>query len=78
MFYNPQGGMMSKKSWIFSTGVMLFILLCFTLSWADSGAVQIKCLPEQPSELTVPGDEIQSKAGVHRNQVLLEIFTATS
>jgi hypothetical protein len=69
---------MSKKQWIFMSGVMLFILLYFTLSWADSGASPIKCLPEQPSDLTVPGDEFQSKAGVHRNQVLLEIFTATS
>ena len=58
--------------------MVVLILLWFSLSWADSGAVQIKCLPEQPSDLTVQGDEFQSKAGVHRNQVLLEVFTATS
>jgi len=69
---------MSKKQWILTTGLMLFIILGFALSWADSDTVQIKCLPEQPSDLMVPGDEIQSKAGVHRNQVLLEVFTATS
>ena len=69
---------MSKKSLIFTTGVVLFILLWFAFSWAESDSIQIKCLPEQPSELTVPGDEIQSKIGVHRNQVLLEVFTATN
>ncbi len=69
---------MSKKQWILATGVGLFIMLWFALGWADSDSIQIKCLPEQPSELTVPGDEVQSKAGVHRNQVLLEIFTATN
>jgi hypothetical protein len=69
---------MSKKQWILTTGVVLFIMLGFVISWADSDLVQIKCLPEQPSELTVPGDEIQSKAGVHRNVVLMEIFTATN
>lgn len=68
---------MSKKQGIFTTGVVLFILLWFAFSWANSGSSQIKCLPEQPSELTVPGDEVQSKAGVHRNVVLLELATGT-
>ncbi len=66
---------MSQKRGALSAFIVLsLLLLCATL-WADSDTAQIKCLPEQPSELTVPGDEVQSTVGVHRNQVLLEIGT---
>jgi hypothetical protein len=56
----------------------LFILLGCASLWADSSPGEIGCISEQ---FTVnPKNEVgfSSKAGVLRNRVLLEIFTATN
>ncbi|HEX7401926.1 MAG TPA: hypothetical protein VF369_07085 [candidate division Zixibacteria bacterium] len=56
----------------------LFILLWCTSIWADSSPTEIDCFSEQFS--VNPKNEVgfSSKAGVLRNRVLLEIFTATN
>ena len=70
---------MSQKQRI---GVALVALLLFVpcaTGWADSDPGELECLPEQPSQIYLEGDELSSKGspGVPRNQILLEIATAT-
>ncbi len=77
-FHDPRGGVMSQEKRVYVISVMFFVLLWFALGWADSNPAEIQCLPEQPSYQSPGGDGFVSKAGVHRNQVLLEIATATN
>ena len=56
----------------------LFILLWCASIWADSSPDDIDCISAQFS--VNPRNEVgfSSKAGVIRNRVLLEVFTATN
>ncbi|MGB8656895.1 MAG: hypothetical protein WCE90_03810 [Candidatus Zixiibacteriota bacterium] len=66
---------MQHKQRIWVVLATLLILVWSAPGWADSDPGGIKCLPEQPSYDSPRGDDFSPKAGVHRNQVLLEIGT---
>ena len=69
--------MSAKRGIYLGLAAIIMLLWCASL-WADSEPVEIQCLSEQFSDN--PGNEVGflSKAGVLRNRVLLEIFTATN
>ncbi|MCK4224070.1 MAG: hypothetical protein KAX39_02740 [candidate division Zixibacteria bacterium] len=69
---------MSQKQRIGVALVALFLFVLCAIVWADSDPGKIECLPEQPSLISLEGDELPFKAGVPRNQILLEIFARTT
>ncbi len=66
-----------QRSWI--TLMVLFIFFVSATNMADSNLDKAKCLPEQPGQIYLEEDEFPmvGNKGVPRDQVLLEINTAT-
>lgn len=61
-----------KRIWI--TLVAISLLVLGTSEWADSDSDKIECLTEQSSQIYLAKGGVQSKGGIPRSQVLLEIF----
>ena len=61
-----------------TTLVVLFLLLLGATGLADSDPAKIECIPGQPYDHSLQGDESSSRAaGVPRGRVLIEIVTGT-
>jgi hypothetical protein len=69
---------MSHKRRVGIAVAALVLLVFCAVGRAGTEPDEIKCLPEQPAYDSPKGDDFSPKAGIHRNQVLVEVATATN
>ncbi|MFH1335837.1 MAG: hypothetical protein ABII96_04915 [Candidatus Zixiibacteriota bacterium] len=69
--------MLQKQRYLVGLAALMILLWGASL-WADSSPAEIGCISEQFSVNPQNEAGFLSKAGVLRNRVLLEIFTATN
>ncbi len=70
---------MPQRQRVLVAFVALLLFLSGATGLADSDVGELECIPAQPYDHSLEGDEISTKGPtIPRNMVLLEIFTRTT